>query len=119
MAKNVSADDVPKELDLLNPTLAALHALGGSASKHEIANRVIEDMGLSAAITQIPCERGKKSGQAGRMTELEYRLSFARTYLKNYGLIDNSERACGLLPIQGGRHNALIPKKLLVLIGST
>ena len=88
MAKNVSADDVPKELDLLNPTLAALHALGGSASKREIANRVIEDMGLSPAITQIPCERGKKSGQAGRMTELEYRLSFARTYLKNYCLID-------------------------------
>ena len=92
MTENVNIDDVPKELDLLNPILAALHALGSSASKREIANRVIEDMGLSAAITQIPCERGKKSGQAERMTELEYRLSFARTYLKNYGLIDNSER---------------------------
>ena len=47
MTENVNVDDVPKELDLLNPTLAALHALGGSASKREIANRVIEDMGLS------------------------------------------------------------------------
>ena len=92
MTENVNADDVPRELDLLNPVLAALHALGSSASKREIANRVIEDMGLSSAITQIPCKRGKKSGQAERMTELEYRLSFARTYLKNYGLIDNSER---------------------------
>ena len=49
-------------------------------------------MGLSAAITQIPVARGKKSGQAERMTELEYRLSFARTYLRKYGLIDSLER---------------------------
>lgn len=92
---------VPKELDLINPTLHALHALGGSASIREIANQVIEDMGLSAAITQIPVTRGKKNGQAGRMTELEYRLSFARTFLKNYGLIDNSERGVWSLTAKG------------------
>ena len=63
MTENVNADDVPKYLDLLNPTLAALHALGGSASIREIVNQVIEDMGLSAAITQVPCERGKKAGK--------------------------------------------------------
>ena len=101
MTENVNADDVPREVDLLNPTLTALHALGGSASKREIANQVIEDMGLSAAITQIPCARGKRSGQAERMTELEYRLSFARTFLKNYGLIDNSERGVWSLTAKG------------------
>ncbi len=52
MIDNGNADDIPKNPDLLNPTLAALHALGGSASKREIANQVIEDMGLSDAITQ-------------------------------------------------------------------
>ena len=101
MTDNVNVDNVPRESDLLNPTLTALHALGGSASKREIANQVIEDMGLSAAITQIPCARGKKSGQAERMTELEYRLSFARTFLKNYGLIDNSERGVWSLTAKG------------------
>ena len=113
MTENVNIDDVPKELDLLNPTLAALHALGGSASKREIANRVIEDMGLSAAITQIPCERGKKSGQAERMTELEYRLSFARTYLKNYGLIDNSERGVWSLTDTGRKTQHVDSKEVL------
>ena len=92
MTDNVNADGVPGEHDLLNPPLSALHALGGSASISEIANRVTEDMGLSAAITQIPCIRGKKSGQGERMTELEYRLSFARTYLKNYGLLESLKR---------------------------
>ena len=112
MTENVNVDDVPKELDLLNPTLAALHALGGSASIREIANRVIEDMGLSDAITQIPCSRGKKSGQAERMTELEYRLSFARTYLRNYGLIDSSERGVWSLTAKGQETQRVDPKEV-------
>ena len=106
-------DSVPKELDLINPTLNALHVLGGSASIREIANRVIEDMGLSAAITQIPVARGKKSGQAGRMTELEYRLSFARTFLKNYGLIDNSERGVWSLTAKGRETQRVDSKEVL------
>ena len=106
-------DSVPKELDLINPTLNALHALGGSASIREIANQVIEDMGLSAAITQIPVARGKKSGQAERMTELEYRLSFARTFLKNYGLIDNSERGVWSLTAEGRETQRVDSKEVL------
>ena len=113
MTENVNADDVPRESDLLNPTLTALHALGGSASKREIVNQVIEDMGLSAAITQIPCKRGEKSGRAERMTELEYRLSFARTFLKNYGLIDNSERGVWSLT-DTGRETQRVDSKEVV-----
>ena len=70
---------------LLNPTLGAIRSLGGSASIAEIDNRVIETLALTNAIAQIP------HGQ-GRVTELEYRLGWCRTYLKKYGLIDNSER---------------------------
>ena len=113
MADNVNVDAVPGEHDLLNPTLSALHVLGGSASIREIANRVIEDMGLSAAITQIPVARGKKSGQAKRMTELEYRLSFARTFLKNYGLIDNSERGVWSLTAKGRETQRVDSKEVL------
>ena len=86
MTDNVNADDVPKYSDLLDPTLTALHVLGGSASIREIVNQVVEDMGLSAAIIQIPYGREK------RQTVLEFRLNWARVCLKNYGLIDNSER---------------------------
>jgi len=117
MTDNVNVDGVPKERDLINPTLAALHALGGSASKREIVNQVIKDMALSAAITQIPCQRGKKIGQAGRMTELEYRLTFARTYLKNYGLIDNLERGVWSLTDTGQETQRVDSKEIFASYG--
>ncbi len=94
MTDNINRDSVPKRADLLNPTLTALHALGGSASNREINNRVSEDMGLSAAITQVP-HRTKS------ITELEDRLQWDRTYLKTYGLIDNSERGVWSLTAKG------------------
>ena len=104
MTDNVNADGVPKYSDLLNPTLAALHALGGSASIREIVNRVIEDMGLSAAIVQVPYKRG---------TSLEYRLGWARSYLKKYGLIDNSERSVWSLTAKG-RETLYVDSKKVV-----
>ena len=106
MTENVNADDVPKYSDLLNPTLAALHALGGSASIREIVNQVIEDMGLSAAITQVP-------HGGGHDTELEYRLAWARTLLKKYGLIDNSERSVWSLTAKGRETQHVEPKEVV------
>ena len=94
MTENIR-DRVPKCRDLLNPTLAALHALGGSASIREIVNQVIEDMGLSSAITQVPYR-----GKANR-TALEDELGWARTYLRKYGLIDSSERGVWALTAKG------------------
>ena len=86
MTDNVNADDVPKYSDLLDPTLTALHVLGGSASIREIVNQVVEDMGLSAATIQVPYR-----GKANR-TALEDELGWARTYLRNYGLLESLER---------------------------
>lgn len=106
MTDNVNADGVPKYPDLLNPTLTALHALGGSASIREIVNQVIEDMGLSAAIIQIP------HGQTSR-TELEYQLAWARTYLKNYGLIESSERGVWSLTTKGQEIQRVEPKEVI------
>ena len=106
MTENVNADDVPKYSDLLNPTLTALHALGSSALNREINNQVIEDMGLSSAITQIPHGRGYD-------TELEYRLAWARTYLKKYGLIDNSERSVWSLTARGRETQRVEPKEVV------
>ena len=107
MTDNVNADDVPKYSDLLNPTLAALHALGGSASIREIVNQVIEDMGLSAAIIQVPY-----SGKANR-TALEDELGWARTYLRKYGLIDSSERGVWSLT-DTGRETQRVDSKEVV-----
>ena len=106
MTENIR-DSVPKYRDLLNPTLAALHALGGSASIREIVNQVIEDMGLSSAIVQVP-HRGAKN-----QTELEYRLGWTRFYLRKYGLIDKSKRGVWSLTAKGRETQYVDSKKVV------
>lgn len=78
--------DVPTHDKLLKPTLKALHSLGGSASINELLEQVIEDLHLPQNVVEQP-HPGKNN-----QTELAYRLAWARTYLKKYGLIVNSTR---------------------------
>lgn len=82
---------------LMLPTLKALEQLGGSGSIEEIANSVIQALNLPDAITSQP-HNPEKSSQ----TEVEYRLAWARTYLKKYGLLDNSKR--GIWSFTGKYH---------------
>lgn len=84
MAKH---DRVPKYHELMNPLLEALHELGGSGSIEEILSRVSDILDLPENVLAIPHNPERSS-----RTELEYRLAWARTYLKKYGMIDNSER---------------------------
>ena len=87
-------DNIPTYLDLMNPTLSALQFLGGSASIKEIVAQVIDEVRLSS-VSEIPHGRGSQ-------TELEYRLAWSRTYLKAYGLINNSERGIWSLATSPG-----------------
>ncbi|RVW06137.1 restriction endonuclease [Rhodococcus spongiicola] len=77
---------LPPYTDLLWPTLQALIALGGSASNNELDGAVVEREGWSPEV------QGILHG-AGPGTEVEYRLAWARTYLKGMGLLANSRRA--------------------------
>ena len=77
---------VPRYFDLINPLINALKTLGGSGSNDEILNRVISDLHISDEIAGI------LHGERGNMTELAYQLAWAKTYLKNYGILTNSER---------------------------
>ncbi|HCT85425.1 MAG TPA: restriction endonuclease [Candidatus Margulisbacteria bacterium] len=83
---------MPKYHELMNPLLKALHELGGSGSIEEIAQKVSEFSGLPEDILNIP-HNPEKSSQ----TEIEYRLAWARTYLKKYGLLENSDRGIWLI----------------------
>ncbi len=47
------------------------------------------------------------------MTELEYRLGFAGTYLKNYGLIDNLERGVWSLSDTGRETQRVDSKEVI------
>ena len=84
---------VPKYDDLFNPLLQALHELGSSASITELEQRV-------AAILNLTDE-DISAIQKGDRTQFSYNLAWARTYLKKYGLLDNSSRGVWSLTPQG------------------
>lgn len=77
---------IPKHLDLLYPTLQALKDLGGSARIDEIMERVVEREGFTDE--QVAVRRSPDH----HMGLLEYRLAWARNYLKNVGAVENSAR---------------------------
>lgn len=76
---------VPSYQDLLWPTLQAVIAIGGSGRISEINQAVAERGRYSEA------QQSVLHGD-GPQTEIEYRLAWARTYLKGMGLLDNSAR---------------------------
>lgn len=84
---------VPKHDDLFNPLLQALRDLGGSASTTEQEDRV-------AAILKLS-DKDVAEIHQGSKTKLGYRLAWARTYLKNYGLLENSSRGIWALTLAG------------------
>ena len=79
--------------DLFNPTLTALHNLGGSGSIEEIEEQVAKNLDLNdEQVNEI---------HRGNTTKLTYRLAWARNYLKRYGLLENSSRGVWALTEEG------------------
>jgi len=70
---------------MLLPTLEALQTLGGSGTTEEIYDKVVQLLNLPDKVLEIP--HGSRS-----QSEVEYRLAWSRTYLKKYGLLQNSSR---------------------------
>ena len=71
---------VPPYQDLMWPTLLAVRKLGGSGSIEEIVEEVPSQLSLSE-------EQQAVLHGDGPATEIEYRLAWARTYLKGMGLL--------------------------------
>ena len=96
---------LPTHTELLNPTIKALRTLGGSGSIDEIAETVLQQMELSDEIAN------KLHGEGPR-TEVEYRLGWSRTYLKRYGILENSSRGVWSLTSFGWEHEEIDPEKV-------
>jgi 5-methylcytosine-specific restriction endonuclease McrA len=75
--------------NLFNPTLRALHNLGGSAKVDEIEIEVAKILNLT--------EKQINDLHRGNTSKLSYRLAWARNYLKRYGLLDNPSRGNWIL----------------------
>jgi len=76
---------VPAFDEMMWPTLEALKASGGSASNQELFTKVAHIMNLPDETQNVPHGNGPR-------TEVEYRLLWARTYLRKVGAIDSSQR---------------------------
>jgi restriction system protein len=68
---------------MMLPTLKALRTLGGSGTGDEIYAKVVDLLGLPNEVLDLAHLNTSQS-------EVQYRLAWTRTYLKKYGLIDNS-----------------------------
>lgn len=77
------------------PTLQALDILGGSGSNEEIYKKIL-------AITKLSDEVIDEM-HSFTMTEVEYRLMWARTDLKNYGAVENSKQGVWTLTSKGAK----------------
>jgi restriction system protein len=84
---------------MLWPTLQALKLLGDSASIAEIEDKVIEITGLSEEQLQ------ERHGD-GPQTEVQYRLAWARTYLKKVDAVTNTNRGVWAITEAGTRLNS-------------
>ncbi len=92
----------------MNPLITALRQLGGSGSIDEIYEKVIE-------IEQIPEDVLEKlhDPDKSNLTEVGYRLAWARTYLKKYGVLDNSKRGVWSLTTKGRDTKKIDPQEVV------
>ena len=86
--------EVPPYQFFLWPALQAVIDLGGSASIADLHDAVINRIDIS------PETQAVLHGN-GPMTEAQYRLAWARTYLKGMGLLTNSQRGIWSVTARG------------------
>ena len=95
----------PKYHELFNPLLQGLRELGGSASIAELEDAVSKVMALNEAdFTEI---------HKGNQSKFSYNLAWARTYLKRFGLLENSARGVWALNEQGLKTDTVVPEEVI------
>lgn len=92
----------------MNPMLQALVQLGGSATKQELDEMVPELMQLTDEQLAVMHDPGKSN-----VSEVVYRMGWARTYLKKVGLIDNSTRGIWTLTSEGRAIEGVEPEEVV------
>jgi restriction system protein len=92
----------------MNPLIRALRTLGGSGSIEEIYDKVVELEGFSEELLSH-LHDPEKSNQ----TEIGYRLAWARSWLKKYGLLENSARGVWSFTATGKETAEVDPQTVL------
>lgn len=102
---------IPTYDELMNPLLRALQALGGSGSIEEIYEKVVE-------LEKFPDEvlSQMHDPEKSNRTEVAYRLAWARTYLKKYGVLENSSRGIWSLSGKGRALDSFEPRDIVQFV---
>lgn len=95
---------VPKFDELFNPLLEALRNLGGSGSNSELVDETGRIVGLSDGELDEQTPQGQP--------RFAYRLAWARSYLKSFGLVTNSERGVWSLTQRGSEMSSVDPAEV-------
>jgi len=98
--------DMPSSKSLLEPVMKALEELGGSGTNKEICDKVIELQKIPRRLTEM-----SHLGSETR-TEIEYRIAWAKTYLKKQGAITNSARSVWTIIPPGQRKYSEFEEKI-------
>ena len=102
---------VPQYHEMMNPLIDALNNLGGSATIEEMTNEVAKIMELSdEQVEEL------HDPERGSQTQLEYRLAWTRTYLKKYGILENSSRGVWALTPEGRKVERVDPAEVLTFV---
>lgn len=96
MADNTEIE-IPSYRDLMFPTLEALNELGGTGTKDEIDDKVVELVGITPA--QLAVEYPEDAQQLG--SKVVHRLAWARSYLRKLDAIDAESRGVWTLAHEG------------------
>ncbi len=91
-------------IELFNPTLQALHSLGGSGTNLEIHDEVVKILGLSDEQIQLLRDPGNS-----HKTKIAVRLAWTRTWLKRIGVVDNRVEGVWALTRHGQKTRTLNP----------
>jgi len=103
----VKKNKSPTYTELIMPTFEALKELGGSGKNDEIYSTVSKNLKLPDEVVDEP-HLGSTT-----QSELQYQLAWARTYLKNYGVIVNSARSVWSITSQYSNVEELKTKEII------
>jgi restriction system protein len=102
---------VPTYDMMMNPLIQALHQLGGSGTIQEIYNEVADILQLTDEQLDILHYPEKSS-----TTAVGYRLAWTRTYLKKYGIIENSKRGVWAFTSEGSKVEQVESKEVVQFV---
>lgn len=96
--------------ELMNPLIEALKALGGSGTIDEINEKVFELQKIPQTILDVP------HGTGSSRSEIEYRIAWTRTYLKTFGVLENSKRGVWAIVADKSNISKVDPKEVIAYV---